>query len=164
MSSCEVGFPMRNRTTLGDNQVLLAHIDASTPGSRWCEIDLKAGALIAYGPAAEHAAVNLPGLEFSFVAANIDLIAGLADEAGVTLHLPARGEVCEIERPTCPPHFADAIRGLAKAADPTDLDGSTILPTLIDVFRCELDGDAGRRAPAASTAGTSCTSASTTQR
>ena len=141
LSSCEVGFPMRNRTTLGDGQVILAHIDEGVPGSQWCEIGLETGSLIAYGPGAEHTAVNLPGLKFTFVATDVDRLSRIADDAGIVLDLPPRGEVVQLERSVRTSHIGTAFRTFAEAAqrrtEAANKAGMAVLPALINGFGLE---------------------------
>ena len=55
---------------------------AAPPGARWCDIDLHAGAIIVYGPEATHTAVNLPGLEFTFVTTDRGRLAESAEVLG----------------------------------------------------------------------------------
>lgn len=117
LSSCSVGFPMLNRTTLGDGQIVVAHLDEALPGSRWCDIDLRTGALIAYGPGAEHTALNQPDLNFTFVALDVDLLASMADDAALRLDLPERGEVREIEPSIHTARVGSAFRRYAEDAE-----------------------------------------------
>ena len=93
MTSCDIGFPIMARTTIGDDRILLAHVAEARPGSRWCEIDLFPGAVVAYGPGAEHTAVNHSGLRFSFTIAAQHELARLADRLELDIEQPRRGEV-----------------------------------------------------------------------
>lgn len=136
LTSCEVGFPMRSRTTVGDGQLILAHIDEAQPGSQWCDINLETGALISYGPGAEHTAVNLPGLKFTFVVTDVDRLSGIAADAGVALELPLRGEVREVEPSIATSHLGTAFRTFAEAArrgtHVANKTGMAVLPALVN--------------------------------
>lgn len=149
LTSCEFGFPMRNRTTIGDGQVVLAHIDEATPGSKWCDLDLEKGSVISYGPGAEHTAVNLPGLKFTFVVADIDRLSRIAEDGGVALTLPARGEVRELEPSSQTSHVGAAFRALAEAAHEKEglpnKAGLVVLPAMLNGLR--RDGRRGCSAP-----------------
>ena len=91
-----VGFPMLSRTTVPDDQVMVAHVSATPPGCRWCEIDLAPGMVLAYSPAAEHTSRSLPGLEFSVVVTMEGHLAEAADMLGTHYETPPRGEVHQL--------------------------------------------------------------------
>jgi AraC-like DNA-binding protein len=93
LTSSRIGFPMLSRTHVADHQVCVAYMAATTPGSRWCEMNLDPGAVVAYAPSAEHTARNLAGTHFMFVVSDLEQITGQADALGVGIDLPARGEV-----------------------------------------------------------------------
>jgi AraC-like DNA-binding protein len=97
-SSCDIGFPFRSRTTLGDDQVAVATIIDAPPSSRWCSIDLEPGAVIVYGPGAEHTAVNVPGLSFAFATLDLEQLDDLADRYQTPISIPSRGEVRQLAR------------------------------------------------------------------
>jgi AraC-like DNA-binding protein len=89
----KIGFPMFSRTTVADDMILMAYIRSATPGSRWCEIDLEPGAVLAYAPAAEHTARNLPGLDFMFAITDRRRLDEHAEQLAIRIDTPARGEV-----------------------------------------------------------------------
>lgn len=128
LTSCSVGFPMRSRATIPHDRVVIATISAAPRGSRWCEIDLRAGSLIVYGPATEHTSVNLPGLQGTFVITAVEQLAETADLLGLPVVMPAAGEVRELEvtdrtRPVAPAlaSFAEAAqRGCCSLVGPAD--------------------------------------------
>lgn len=92
-SSCRFGFPMFSRTTVGDDRMIVAHINSTVPGSRWCGIDLEPGAVLIYGPGVEHAAVNNPGLSFTFVTTTLKCLQAQAEQLRSSIDLPERGRV-----------------------------------------------------------------------
>ena len=92
LTSCDIGFPMMSRTVVDRDRVLIAYVAEARPGSRWCEIDLFPGAVLAYGAGAEHTAVNCTGLRFSFAATDERILAGLADQLELDIEPPPRGE------------------------------------------------------------------------
>ncbi len=95
-TSCRIRFPMVTHTVVGDGKIIVARVMSAEPGSRWCEIDLKPGAIITYGPEAQHAAINRPGLSFTFVITDMERIESLADRMRLRIAPPARGQVHEI--------------------------------------------------------------------
>jgi hypothetical protein len=52
--------------------VIAGYIRSAAPCSRCCEADLESSAVILNAPVAEHAARNLPGLDFMFTITNWD--------------------------------------------------------------------------------------------
>ena len=96
-ASGSVGFPVLGRTTLGDEQVFIACIASAPSGSRWCEIDLMPGMVLAYGPSAEHHAVTPAGLSYSFTGTNLEQLSRSAAELGIAFTAPLRGEVQALE-------------------------------------------------------------------
>jgi AraC-like DNA-binding protein len=93
LTSSTVGFPMLSRTHVADDKICVAYMVSTTPGSRWCEMGLEAGAVVAYAPSAEHTARNLPGTSFVFAVTGQDELGEHADRLGVRLHTPTQGEV-----------------------------------------------------------------------
>jgi AraC-like DNA-binding protein len=89
---------MLSRTTIPDDMILMAYIRSATPGSRWCEIDLKPGTVVVYAPAAEHTARNLPGLDFMFAITNQRRLDEHAEQLGIRIEAPPRGEVHRLAR------------------------------------------------------------------
>jgi AraC-like DNA-binding protein len=89
----KVGFPMISRATVPDDMILVAYVRSATPGCRWCEIDLVPGAVLAYAPAAEHTARNFAGLDFMFGITGSEQLEEHADQLGIDIEMPGRGEV-----------------------------------------------------------------------
>jgi len=121
-NSISQGLPTRSRTRLPDDAVIAAVILAAPPGSRWCEIDLRPGSIIVYGPGSEHAAVNLPGLRFAFALITLDDLAQCADALMSSVATPPPGEVRQVAftdktQPLKPAleSFADAARRNARS-------------------------------------------------
>lgn len=96
LTACAVGLPMTSRTRLAEGQIVVAVVTATPRGARWCDIDLRRGSLLVYGPEAEHTAVNLPGLQFTFLATDVARLTAIADVLGAPIVVPARGEVHEL--------------------------------------------------------------------
>jgi AraC-like DNA-binding protein len=92
-TSSRIGFPMLSRTDVADEQVCVAYMVTTTRGSRWCEMSLSPGAVVAYAPSAEHTARNLPGTSFMFVVADLEQLSEHAHILGVEIDPPKRGEV-----------------------------------------------------------------------
>jgi AraC family ethanolamine operon transcriptional activator len=94
---------MATRTTLGDDHIVVARINAVGSGSRWCGIDLAPGMVFVYAPSAEHTAANRPGLEFTFAKMTVDHVNELADRLRTIARLPERGRVDVAEMPASGP-------------------------------------------------------------
>ena len=92
-TSSKIGFPMLSRTTLRDDMVCIAYMRRTTPGSLWCEMSLRPGAVIAYARAAEHTARNLAGTQFMFVITDQVQYEEHADLLGIRFDPPPHGEV-----------------------------------------------------------------------
>jgi AraC-like DNA-binding protein len=125
------GFPMLSRTTIPDDLILLAYIRSAPPGCRMCEIDLEPGAILAYAPEAEHTARNLPGLDFMFAVTDRQQLEEHAEQLGVHIEPPPRGEVHLLGRTPRTelvghafPAFADAASG---GAYPSAAHGDDVL-------------------------------------
>jgi hypothetical protein len=88
-----VQFPMFSRATMGENHIVVGRIDGVAPGSRWCGIDLKPGMVFAYGPEAEHTAVNPVGVSFRFATVVQQELAAIADERRRRFTPPPPGQV-----------------------------------------------------------------------
>ncbi len=112
----KVGFPMLSQATIPDDMVSIAHIRASPSQSRWCEIDLEPGAILAYGPGAEHTARNLPGLEFMFAITNRARLDEYADRLGIRMKAPRRGAVHQLPRTANTSFIGPAFSAFADAA------------------------------------------------
>ena len=97
-TSSKVGFPMVTETTLSDDIVVIAYMQAVSRGVRWCGLDMEPGEILAYGPAAEHTARNLPGLEFMFVGVDVSLLAEYSDWLETRIEVPLRGRVHQMPR------------------------------------------------------------------
>ena len=120
MSSCSIGFPMRNRMTVPEERFIAAVVTAAPPGARWCDIDLHDGTLFVYGPEAEHTAVNLPGLEFTFVTADLARLTGSAEALGLPVGIPPRGRVHELAVVDGTRALGPALSAFARAARRND--------------------------------------------
>lgn len=97
-TSSRVGFPMLSRTTLRDDVVCISYMRRTVPGSRWCEMSLQPGAVVAHAPSSEHTARNLPGTQFMFVITDQVQLREHADRLGVRFDPPPRGEVHLLDR------------------------------------------------------------------
>jgi AraC-like DNA-binding protein len=84
---------MFSRATIGENHIVVGRIDGVAPGSRWCGIDLKPGMVFAYGPEAEHTAVNPVGVSFRFATVVQQELAAIADERRRRFTPPPPGQV-----------------------------------------------------------------------
>jgi AraC-like DNA-binding protein len=91
-TSSKLGFPMLSRTTIPDHMVVMAYIQSTPPGSRWCEIDLEPGAIIVESPGCEHTARNRAGLDFMFAIAVQEQIERYANQLGLSIKIPRNGE------------------------------------------------------------------------
>lgn len=115
-TSSDIGFPLRTRTTVGDDHVIVGCVLAAPPGSRWCEFDLRPGTVVAYGSGAEHTGVSLPGLRFEFATVTADRLGECADRIGSPLELPNRGEVRDLTSAPIAPEIFSSMPELAAAA------------------------------------------------
>ena len=94
-TSCDIGFPIMTRTTIGDDRFIIGGVRRSA-GSRWCGLDLEDGSLVGYGPGAEHTGANNEGLSFAFTVASGEALHERARTLGVCIELPAAGTVLEM--------------------------------------------------------------------
>ena len=97
-TSNDTGFPFRSTTTIGDEQVAVATVSDAPPGSRWCSIDLEPGAVIVYGPGAEHTGNNLAGAHVAYAFVDFEQVDDLAQRHQVPIAPPPRGEVRQLAR------------------------------------------------------------------
>jgi AraC-like DNA-binding protein len=99
-TSCWIGFPIATRTSIPDDRLVIASMGTAPPGSRWCEVDLQPGTTMVYAPGSDHAAVNLPGLRFTFTVVEADALAARTDLLGIAARSIERGRVSDfIDRP-----------------------------------------------------------------
>ena len=112
-TASNIGFPLRTRTTIGDDQLVVGCVSAAPPGSRWCEFDLHADTVVAYGPGAEHTGISLPGLRFEFATVTVDRIGELAARIESPLELPASGQVQEL---TTAPNAGEVVSSMSELA------------------------------------------------
>lgn len=115
-ASGSAGFPVLGRTTFGDEQIFIASIASAPPGSRWCEIDLVPGMVLAYGPGAEHHAVTPAGLRFSYAGTNLEQLRRSAAELGFAFTAPPRGEVQALEPSVQTNALAYALSAIVEAS------------------------------------------------
>lgn len=115
-TSSDIGFPLRTRTTIGDDHVVIGCVRKAPPGSRWCELDLRAGTVVAYGSGAEHTGISLPGLHFEFATVSADRLGERADRIGSPLELPRRGQVHELTSQPSSRRVRSSMPELAAAA------------------------------------------------
>ena len=97
-TSNDIGFPFRSTTTIGDEQVAVATVIDALPGSRWCSIDLEPGAVLVYGPGAEHTGNNLAGTSVTFAFVDLEQLDDLAEQHQATIAPPPRGEVHQLAK------------------------------------------------------------------
>lgn len=116
LSAVSAGFPMLNRTTIGEDRFLAAVVRSTPPGASWCDIDLDPGMVVVFGPAAEHTGVNPAGISFAFVAVEIDVIEELADVLGLPFVPPPRGRVDALPPSPQATALGSAVSSLADAA------------------------------------------------
>jgi len=95
-SSLWIGFSVLSRTTLADDTLGVATISFAPPGTRWCGIELNSGDAVVYGTGAEHAAVNLLGMRFTFATMTSETLERAADDLELEITVPVGG--CEILR------------------------------------------------------------------
>jgi AraC-like DNA-binding protein len=112
----KVGFPMLSRTTIPDHMVAMAYIQSTTPGSRWCEIDLEPGAIIVEAPGCEHTAHNLAGLDFMFAITTREQIDRHANQLGLSIKTPRNGEAHLIAKTPKTSPVAQAFSQFARSA------------------------------------------------
>jgi AraC-like DNA-binding protein len=93
IASGVIGFPILGRTDVADDRLVAALITSAPPRSRWCEIDLKPGTVLLYGPGAEHTGISPAGTGYSFALIELDRVKQLADRLQLPLRLPERGSV-----------------------------------------------------------------------
>lgn len=118
VTSCDIGFPILSRTTVGDDLVIISVIRSAPPGSRWCEIDLQRGQTLVHGPALEHRATNRQGLGFTFAVATAERLRARAEQLGASIQLPGRGEFHELRRPGADHGISEVLGAIAAPAAP----------------------------------------------
>lgn len=92
-ASGSLGFPVLGRATLGEDTIAAACITSAPPGSRWCEIDLEPGTVLAYGPEADHHAVSPAGLEYSLAITRQRHLEVIAQQLDLDPAIPPHGQV-----------------------------------------------------------------------
>jgi AraC-like DNA-binding protein len=75
---------------------VLVLMRSAAPGSRWIGIDVRPGLLLGYTPGAEHAAVNRLGLGITFAIVAVDEVRNRAEQLGLRVDAPTRGEAFEL--------------------------------------------------------------------
>ena len=114
-TSCDLGFPIMTRTTIGAERYIISLIRSSA-GSRWCGIDLQNGSVLAHGPGAEHTGVNNEGLGFTFTVASGEALDERAHVLGVRIALPVTGMVREMDAKRGLDAWRALVSGLGGAA------------------------------------------------
>jgi AraC-like DNA-binding protein len=120
LASSVTQFPLMGRTTVADEHVVAGLLTATPPGSRWYGSDLRAGTMLIWGPQAEHAGVDLPGLAYKLLAVSIERLRRTADQTGLEVQVPENGEISFV-RPT--PQSAQ-LRSILDAVDDPRTPGS----------------------------------------
>jgi AraC-like DNA-binding protein len=140
----KVGFPMLSQTTIPDDKILMVYVRSATPGSRMCEIDLEPGAVLAYAPAAEHTARNLPGLEFMFAITDRQRLVEHAEQLGIRIEAPRRGEVHLLARTPktdlVGPTFSTFADAAATGEYPSTVCGDDVLRAMTHALSEEVRG------------------------
>jgi AraC-like DNA-binding protein len=95
-TSCDLGFPIMTRTTIGAERYIISLI-CSSAGSRWCGLDLQNGSVLVHGPGAEHTGANNAGLGFTFTVASGEALDERAHTLGARIALPETGKVREMD-------------------------------------------------------------------
>jgi AraC-like DNA-binding protein len=135
-TSGTTGFPLAHYATIPDDALIVVHICNASPGSTWCGIDLEPGTVIVYSPSADHAGVDQPGLEFTFVATSVDQIGEVADRLHLDVPPLERGMVrpAQIETPAVDRAFRALSRTMRNddAADPRV--GTEALCAMVDLL------------------------------
>lgn len=80
VASGRVQFPVLGRTSIADNRVVVVVVISAPPGTRWCEVDLEPGAVLVYGPGADHTAISPVGVEYSLVLVDLDVLGAVAED------------------------------------------------------------------------------------
>ncbi len=108
-TAVDVGFPMLSKTELGEKTLIAVAIRNAPPGMTWCGFELQSGDVVMYAPEAMHSAVNPIDAAFSFTAFDTEVLAGVADESQLDLHLPDRGSVQRMHRGAKTARLAQAV-------------------------------------------------------
>jgi AraC-like DNA-binding protein len=110
------GFPTLGRSTIGDDQIVVACFTHAPTGSRWCEIDLEPGSILIYGPGAEHAGVGPAGLEYALAVTTLAELGEMAETLGTSVQPPPRGEVHALA-PSRSPAITHTLYSVLEAAE-----------------------------------------------
>lgn len=92
-----IGFPMLARATVADDYFAIGYVRAPSPGSRWCEIELRPHDVVIEGSGCAHTSRNLPGLDFMFVVAAWETIESQADQLGLGVDRVAPGKAMSLD-------------------------------------------------------------------
>jgi AraC-like DNA-binding protein len=144
-SGVTVGFPMLNRTTIGDDQVLLGSVGANPAGSRWCGVDLEPRMLAALGPGVEHTGLNRVGLSFSFVAMKLSVLEEWAEELHIVLHAPPTGRFQTLHATSEARRLPRRLAAFLRAEDPSGISAGErgLLALAVGCLEGERRGDVG---------------------
>ena len=99
LASTSVQFPLLGRATIADDRVVVAFLPAVPRGSRWDEVDLVPGMMMLYGPEAEHAGPDIPGLRYVTLSLSVDRLEATADLLNVNFKVPPPGRI-QVMAPT----------------------------------------------------------------
>lgn len=134
--STSIGFPVLGRTTFGDRAMIVILIVRSSPGSRWCEADLRPGMLLAYGPGTEHYGVSTPGVAYRFAIVDCDAVAAAADRLKFRTRLPSRGSVEVVSDAPATTPIREVLRRVGHPMDsgPAAVDRGAVLAALASTF------------------------------
>jgi len=98
--SSSIGFPVIGRTTINDDEIVVAHFRSTGPGSTWCGREMSAGSTLIYGPGSEHTAVSRENTSFDVAVISVDRIVEHGDQHGLDLRLPWPGSVTHLPAAT----------------------------------------------------------------
>jgi AraC family ethanolamine operon transcriptional activator len=131
LAAGRVGFPVLGRTTVGDDRSVVALVTRAPPGSRWCEIDLEPGTVLAYGPGAEHTAISPEGVTYTLMVIDSAMLEAAADDMGTPLRGPGRGTVTVLARSPDGQVLASLLRSV-ESRPLDDADVTTLRPLACD--------------------------------
>jgi AraC-like DNA-binding protein len=96
VTSSHFGFPMTAGAQVLSDRIIAIVVHRNPHGSKWCGVHLKPGAALLYTPGAEHAAINQPGLHFTFAVAEPERLAATSTALGTTIDIPRSSGLHEL--------------------------------------------------------------------